>query len=266
MRIFYKPTQEAIQKLRPKLTSGVVVGDPLEQVKTITVIYAMQDHKESSLDVMYADAYYYLKRIYNVVRDQLRKEYYNRLQENEIIAFDHDQHIFEESVLDYDHLMSWTVRQLLEQIALCPTADYYEEQEKFEHKERQLDAIVGTFVEAVEELCRKDLETELAPFKYREEKDEYLTGFEDQGTEELAPPSQLTPCDEPEDSGDMPECRIPCGEPECLDQDQYCAPEDSEQYPCDVPEDSEQYPCDAPEDSDDMPECRIPSDPDYFRD
>ena len=238
MRIFYKPTQEAIQKLRPKLTSGVVVGDPLEQVKTITVIYAMQDHKESSLDVMYADAYYYLKRIYNVVRDQLRKEYYNRLQENETIAFDHDQHIFEESVLDYDRLMSWTVRQLLEQIALCPTADYYEEQEKFEHKERQLDAIVGTFVEAVEELCRKDLETELAPFKYREEKDEYLTGFEDQGPEELAP------CDEPEDSGDMPECRIPCGEPVELNQ----------------------YPCDASEDSDDMSECRIPSDPDYFRD
>ena len=249
MRIFYKPTQEAIQKLRPKLTSGVVVGDPLEQVKTITVIYAMQDHKESSLDVMYADAYYYLKRIYNVVRDQLRKEYYNRLQENETIAFDHDQHIFEESVLDYDRLMSWTVRQLLEQIALCPTADYYEEQEKFEHKERQLDAIVGTFVEAVEELCRKDLETELAPFKYREEKDEYLTGFEDQGPEELAP------CDGPEDSGDMPECRIPCGEPVELNQ-----------HPCDAPEDSEQYPCDAPEDSDDMSECRIPSDPDYFRD
>ena len=255
MRIFYKPTQEAIQKLRPKLTSGVVVGDPLEQVKTITVIYAMQDHKESSLDVMYADAYYYLKRIYNVVRDQLRKEYYNRLQENETIAFDHDQHIFEESVLDYDRLMSWTVRQLLEQIALCPTADYYEEQEKFEHKEQCLDAIVGTFVEAVEELCRKDLETELAPFKYREEKDEYLVGFDDQGPEEPTPPSQLTPCGEPEDSGDMPECRIPCD-----------VPEDSEQYPCDAPEDSEQYPCDAPEDSDDMPECRIPSDPDYFRD
>ena len=260
MRIFYKPTQEAIQKLRPKLISGVVVGDPLEQVKTITVIYAMQDHKESSLDVMYADAYYYLKRIYNVVRDQLRKEYYNRLQENETIAFDHDQHIFEESVLDYDRLMSWTVRQLLEQIALCPTADYYEEQEKFEHKERQLDAIVGTFVEAVEELCRKDLETELAPFKYREEKDEYLTGFEDQGPEELAP------CDGPEDSGDMPECRIPCGEPVELNQHPCDAPKDSEQYPCDVPEDSEQYPCDAPEDSDDMSECRIPSDPDYFRD
>lgn len=260
MRIFYKPTQEAIQKLRPKLTSGVVVGDPLEQVKTITVIYAMQDHKESSLDVMYADAYYYLKRIYNVVRDQLRKEYYNRLQENETIAFDHDQHIFEESVLDYDRLMSWTVRQLLEQIALCPTADYYEEQEKFEHKERQLDAIVGTFVEAVEELCRKDLETELAPFKCHEEKDEYLVGFEDQGPEELAP------CDGPEDSGDMPECRIPCGEPVELNQHPCDTSEDSEQYPCDVPEDSEQYPCDAPEDSDDMSECRIPSDPDYFRD
>ena len=260
MRIFYKPTQEAIQKLRPKPISGVVVGDPLEQVKTITVIYAMQDHKESSLDVMYADAYYYLKRIYNVVRDQLRKEYYNRLQENETIAFDHDQHIFEESVLDYDRLMSWTVRQLLEQIALCPTADYYEEQEKFEHKEGQLDAIVGTFVEAVEELCRKDLETELAPFKYREEKDEYLTGFEDQGPEELAP------CDGPEDSGDMPECRIPCGEPVELNQHPCDVPEDSEQYPCDVPEDSEQYPCDAPEDSDDMSERRIPSDPDYFRD
>lgn len=266
MRIFYKPTLEAIRKIKPSIPCGIVAGDPLEQAKTVTVIYAMQDHKEKSIDEAYTNTYYYLRKIYYTVRRQIRQEYYERLQENEIIAFDHDQHIFEESVLDYDRLMSWTTRQLLEQIMLCPTADYYEEQEKFEHKERQLDAIVGTFVEAVDELCRKELETELAPFKYREEKDEYLVGFEDQGAEELAPPSQLTPCDEPEDSGDMPECRIPCGEPECPDQCPCDAPEDSEQYPCDAPEDSEQYPCDAPEDSDDMPKCRIPSDPDYFRD
>lgn len=171
MRVYYKPTEEAINNINPRLTSGLTAGDPLERAKTIVIVYAMQDHSKDSIDSVYFSMYYHLKHVYDVVRYRIRKEYYEQMRGEKEISFEHPNG-WGDSDWDYDEVMSQKTRWFVEQAILCPTADYYEDSERFDSKEGCLDQEVDVFIESMQEVCVQEIEVELEPFKDREEKDD----------------------------------------------------------------------------------------------
>ena len=164
--ITYTPTKEVMNQMRPKQW-GIVVGDAVAQARAQLILYSMLDHKPEELNSVYTNVYFYLKGIYNAVKDKFLERICDEFDNDGHIEF-HDNDIWGTEWELNDYIAHFGLK-LSEFALIIKTADYLEDSQRFVDKQSAIEEEIDDFVDGLDSIIQHEIQDKLAEYKTSEE-------------------------------------------------------------------------------------------------
>ena len=164
--ITYTPTKEVMNQLRPKQW-GIVVGDAVAQARAQLILYSMLDHKPEELNSVYTNVYFYLKGIYNAVKDKFLERICDEFDNDGHIEF-HDNDMWGTEWELNDYIARFGLK-LSEFALIIKTADYLEDSQRFVDKQSAIEEEIDDFVDGLDSIIQHEIQDKLVEYKTGEE-------------------------------------------------------------------------------------------------
>jgi len=169
--ISFKPTEEAMAKLKPW---GDSYQSSTKKQRIELIAYCMRKSDEPTIKI-YDNINFYLRFLKESVRTDERAFAYKRWKENEEKEIWYCGWEFSRpSSVDIDEVIEFTTQELTILTAVVETPDYFENNDKFYEKYREVIKRIDDFIDTMEEVTIHEIIEELDEFKekYEEENDQ----------------------------------------------------------------------------------------------